>query len=237
MRQFGELGFLFTIILVGVWSQSVDSTNVEVESFDLRNDDIDIVGNCTLEGLFDIINIKNASELKAKDFNKFLKKAGLMQGKAKKKLKKGVKKFVKEADADKSKAINLDEFEAEFEAMLDIDLTDIFNINLAEIIKKFIDALETLFNIMDKNKDKLIERKEWKKIEKKLGKLGVNKPYFFHIFQDLDFNGDYNLSLDEFQGFLNPVQARMDPKPLLGCASAAIEVIWLVLSIIVKAAF
>ena len=54
---------------------------------------------------------------------------------------------------------------------------------------------------MDKNNDKLIERKEWKKIEKKLGKLGISKQDFFMIFQDLDFNDDNNLSLDEFKGF------------------------------------
>ena len=78
---------------VGIWFQNVESTR-EKGSFDLIDD---IFGNCTIEGLFDIIDIKNETELKAKDLSNFLKKTGLMRGgKAKKTLKKGVKNYIKE---------------------------------------------------------------------------------------------------------------------------------------------
>ena len=123
----------------------------------------------------------------------------------------------------------------EFDEMFDIDLTDIFNINLPEIIGNFMKSAKTLFNIMDRNKDKLLERKEWKRIEKNLEKLGINKQDFFGIFQDLDLNNDNTLNLNEFQGFLNSILARKESEPFLGCAILAIGFIWLVLSIIVQA--
>ena len=80
---------------MGVWCQNFESTRAkEKESFDLIDD---IFENCTIEGLFDIIDIKNETDLKAKDLSNFLKKTGLMRGgKAKKTLKKGVKNYIKE---------------------------------------------------------------------------------------------------------------------------------------------
>ena len=57
---------------VGVYSENVESTNFEKESVDMRNGTF--LGNCTIEGLFDVINIQNKTELRASDFSKFIKK-------------------------------------------------------------------------------------------------------------------------------------------------------------------